>query len=151
CALCCQGRTQDAGPMLEKSIQLGFTDLQQLQSDPHLAGLRRTENYKRLVARWGEILGAKIDSDFEAVKKRYGPSYKYEKDEKLRLAYASAFAPSSFEQAKKELARLSEWWAKEVLPDAPADAPSSAEGAKGSPLSAAPWVLIVLPNKPDYA
>jgi len=151
CALCCQDRTQDAGPMLEKAIQLGFTDLQQLQTDPHLAALRRTENYKRLVARWGEILGARIESDFDAIKKRYGASYTYEKDEKLRLAYASAFAPSSFEQAKKELARLSEWWATEVAPDPPPDPPSGTGDKKGGDPPAAPWVLIVLPTRPDYA
>jgi tetratricopeptide (TPR) repeat protein len=151
CALCLQGRTKEAGPMLEKAIELGFTDLRQLQTDPNLASLRRTDNYKKLVANWGEILGANIETHLERIKKLYGPRYTYEKDEKLRLAYASAFSAESFAQAKTEIARLAAWWDNCVAPRREA-APQPPDGTPASPAPPpATWVLVVLPTQADYA
>ncbi|MGE3107397.1 MAG: PDZ domain-containing protein [Phycisphaerales bacterium] len=152
CALSMQGRTQDAGPALEKSIELGFSDLGALQSDPHLVAVRRTSNYRKIVASWNAILDARIESNLQAIKKTYGPSYTAERDESLRLAYVSAFAPGSFENAKKEVKQLTQWWEATVA--TPVTGPTG--GAAGVPGGAAgdaknvPWVLVVLPSKADY-
>lgn len=142
CALCVQGRTEEAGPALERAIELGFSDLQQLQSDPYLAALRRTENYKRLTGAWNEILGANIDQRLQAARKQYGPSYTIEKDAAHRLAYVSAFPEASFAQAKQDIGRLIDWWGRYVCDPAPAT-----DGAD----SQVPWVMVVLPSPADYA
>lgn len=160
CSLSMQGRTEDAGPALEKSIELGFSDLTTLQSDPHMAAVRRTANYRRLADNWGKILNERIESNLDALKKAYGPAYTFEKDPKLRLAFASAFAPSSFEQAKKEVARMTALW--ETLVTTPvtgsvlqpaATAPPGTPNAAPSPSEpqAVPWVFVVLPTPDDYA
>lgn len=164
CALSMQGRTEDAGPALENAIELGFSDLTTLQSDPHMAALRRTANYRRLADNWGKILNDRIENNLEALKKSYGPAYTFEKDPKLRLVFASAFAPSSFEQAKKEIARMTVLWETLVTTPvtgsilAPAGAtPASPAKQPGDTTDSAqaqqqiPWVFVVLPTQDDYA
>jgi len=114
CALSMQDRTTDAGPALEKAIELGFSDLETLRRDPHLEALRRTANYKRLAANWGDILNSRIETSLDGIRKGYGPGYTVEKNDALRLAYVSAFAPGSFSQAKVEIDRLTAWWETNV-------------------------------------
>jgi hypothetical protein len=145
CALSMQGRTLEAGPALEKAIELGFTDLRQLRTDPHLANLRRTDNYRRLAASWNRVLAANVENRIENSRTTYGERYTYEKDDKLRLAYAAAYNDESFARAKEELARIARWWDEAVLPPmADADSPEKS-------LAPPAWVLIVLPTKEDYA
>lgn len=143
CALSCQAKTEEAGPALEKAIELGFSDLGYMERDPHLAALRGTANYKKIVAGWNDILAAQSEQRIELAKKRYGPSYTYERDEKHRLAYASAFPADSFAHAKEEIGRTLAWWETYVSP------PADAAKAPGGPVT--PWVLVALPNQRDYA
>jgi hypothetical protein len=143
CALSSQGKTEEAGPAIEKAIELGFSDLRHMEQDPHLAPLRATENYKKLIAGWNDILAAQSEQRLELAKKRYGPSYTYERDEKHRLAYASAFPADSFAHAKDEITRTLGWWEKYVS--------SPGEGADAPKAPVFPWVLVVLPNQRDYA
>ncbi|MBC7773592.1 MAG: PDZ domain-containing protein [Pyrinomonadaceae bacterium] len=162
CSLSMQGRTEDAGPMLEKAIELGFSDLTTLQSDPHMAALRRTPNYRRLADSWGKILNERIENNLDALKKSYGPAYTFEKDPALRLVFASAFAPSSFLQAKKEVARMTVLW--ETLVSTPVTGsvlnPAATRPAREEPddspagardQATIPWVFVVLPTQDDYA
>lgn len=144
CALSSQNRTEEAGPMLEKAIELGFSDLRHMQQDPHLANLRRTENYKRIVENWNDILTAHGDQRLEEARRKYGPKYTYEKDPEHRLAYVSAFPPESFSQVKSEIASLIRWWETYVCPPASAD-------QNGAEQDTTPWILVVLPTPSDYA
>ncbi len=149
CALSMQDRTMDAGPALEKAIELGYSDLGAMQNDPHLAAVRKTENYRKIIASWDAILDARIESNLDAIKKTYGPGYTVERDAGLRLAYVSAFAPSSFDLAKKEIQTLTRWWEASVA--APVTGPTTP--GQTSPVDEAkpvPWVLVVLPSKNDF-
>jgi hypothetical protein len=148
CALSSQGNTNEAGPALENAIERGFSDLRQMQIDPHLANLRKTENYQKLVKGWTEILSAHAEARLEDAKKKYGPSYTYEKDQPHRLAYVSAFPAQSFGEAKTQIRQLISWWETSVCPPPPpSPTPPTDEAARKPEI---PWVLVILPSPTDY-
>lgn len=48
-----EGRKKPALEALETAVEKGFTDIEHLQSDPDLEGIRKTEGYRALVERLG--------------------------------------------------------------------------------------------------
>lgn len=53
CARALEGRKKPALDALETAVEKGFTDVEHLQSDPDLEGIRKTEGYRVLVERLG--------------------------------------------------------------------------------------------------
>lgn len=167
CVLSMRGKIPEAEAALQRSVVEGFSDLRVLMTDPDLRGLRESETYRAIIGGWDQIIDSRIDAQLEAAKKlfRGTPSkpYHFEKDVDLRLAYISAFDPAIFAQAKQELRDLTTWWHELVLPaEEPWRTGRSAESAMPDqprlgqtdaaerPGRKPPWVMVVLPTRPDY-
>jgi hypothetical protein len=141
CARSLQGDAAGAAALLVRAVELGFDDLSQITRDPDLNGVREEESYKSLVANWDRVLELRGDANFRAVQAQYGASYSYVKDERLRLAYASAFDPTSFAQARAEVERLHAWGTAHLFPD---------QAAEGDGEPGDPWVVVILPTRRDF-
>lgn len=163
CVLSMRGKIAEAEAALQRSVVEGFSDLNVLLTDPDLRKLRETETYQAIVQGWDRIIDSRVDAQLEAAKKLFrgtpGKPYLFEKDEELRLAYISAFDPAIFAQAKAELGDLTTWWNELVLPkeepwrtgrDAVAEAVGRPGDEAGRPGRQPPWVMVVLPTRPDY-
>ncbi len=139
CVLASRNDREPAMESLMRSIELGFADRKQIERDPHLANLRELPAFVALLARWNDVLDARAQAKEASLRKTFGRSYLFDRDEPLRLLYATAFTPQSFEDARHEIARVAEWSQRAVFAHAllPADAPPDA------------WVAVVLP-KPEH-
>jgi hypothetical protein len=165
CALSVQGKTDEAIQMLQQSIARGFADLRQMQSDAHLAKVRQTPAYRAIVGAWGEIVEKRTEKTIENARKKFhvgekGSPYTQDKDDALHLIYISAFDPLLFKQAQEDAAKLARWW-RDIAGD-PSDAPAAPGATKPErspatpgteppqPAIPTPWVLVLLPTRPDY-
>lgn len=151
CVLAMEGKTDDATEALQLAVQRGFADLRQLQSDPNLDSIRRTEVYRALIDKWDTILEKRSELNLEAAREQFGPRYSYETDPNLRLQYVSAFDPAAFAKAKEEIERDAKWWDEYV------GGVVEAKRNKGDRSDAAarerdkdPWVMVILPTRKDY-
>ncbi len=140
CAQAMTGATGSAAETLINAVAFGFSDLFHMARDPHLDPVRAEPSYVALVKGWRKVLDARGEADLNGAREALGKEYGYERDEALRLSYASAMPAGSFHDAKRELARVSAW----------------AEATLGIGMSeddARPdaWVLIVLPTPRDFA
>ena len=167
CVLSTRGKLVEAEAALQRSVVEGFSDLRTLMTDPDLRHLRGTDTYRAILEGWDRIIDSRVDAQLEAAKKLFrgtpGKPYLFEKDVELRLAYISAFDPEIFGRAKAELAQITTWWNDLVLPagepwrsgkgaeSAMPDQPREGEAADGPrPGRKPPWVMVVLPTRPDY-
>lgn len=140
CARSMRGDVEGAGQHVLAAIQRGFADINQLKTDPNLRAFRRTEAYTKIIEGWGAFLDKRIDADMEAIRKTYGSRYNYTKDERHRLAFASAYDTITSRQAREEVGRTAEWAIKNVFTDLADDAESSTDA----------WVVVVLPTSSDF-
>jgi hypothetical protein len=140
CACSLQNDPGAAVGFLLRAVELGYDDLTHLSSDPDLANARTSETYQSLIRNWDKVLALRADANFRAVQKAYGPKYTYIKDESLRLAYASAFDPTTFAQARSEIERLAAWGIANIFTDLQDEAKKDAD----------PWVVVILPTRRDF-
>jgi tetratricopeptide (TPR) repeat protein len=140
---CCRVLLNDTEQGLEfltKAIEHGFCDIRQLRNDPSLRALHEHQSFKRILERWDDILIARRDANLKASEELFKKGYVNALDERLRLAYRSAFDEVSFQAAKDELTKLAEWGDANVI-EGLLDPARSAEDA---------WVVVVLPTRPDF-
>lgn len=140
CALAMQGDAAGAGESLKRAVEKGFVDYYHLTRDGHLARAREGEAYRALVEHWPRILEAHLEANLELARTFFGPKLSVTREERLRVAYASAFDPGSFESARAELERLYDWGIAEVFTDL-------ADESK-APYDA--WVVVVLPDRRGF-
>jgi hypothetical protein len=140
---CCrtlQNDPEEGLRLLTKAIEHGFCDARQLRQDPSFTLLREHEGFKRIIERWDLVLIARRDANLRASEEQFTKGYITSMDERLKLAYRSAFDEVSFESAKKELSALADWGAEHVI-DGLLDPARGGEDA---------WVVVVLPNRLDF-
>lgn len=156
CALSVQGKTDEGVQMLQQAIARGFADLEQLRKDPHMAKVRVTAQYRAIMASWGEIVEKRSEKTIEAARKKFhvgekGSPYAQEKDEGLRLIYISAFDPVLFAQAKRDAGKLAGWWNTMAAgEEKKQEDVGASRREEETPVIAPPWVLVILPTRPDY-
>ena len=140
CVQCVGGDREAALATLQRAIEHGFVDFEQMRRDPNLADLHETDLFRSILANRTPILDAAGDLQFEAAKKKYGPRYVYERDEDLKLSFASAYDEQTLAQVREELRHIAEWALSEVFTD-----------LRDPPMREAdPWVLVVLPSERDF-
>ncbi len=149
CALAMQGKADEAMKMLDQSIARGFADRRTLETDPQLAAIRSLDRYRALLASWDKLLDRRVDANLDRVRQAFvtdssAASYTTERDAQRRLIYLSAFDPRLFDEARAQVATLSRWWTEHVAPPGPSEPAPPGAGP-------APWVIVVLPSRPDYA
>ncbi|GIK19347.1 MAG: hypothetical protein AMXMBFR77_13640 [Phycisphaerales bacterium] len=140
CVRAMRGDTAEAGEMLIRAVEHGFTDIRQLTHDPHLAPLRGDPRYLAIVQRWDEILERRAATDLERARERFGAGYLYERDGRLRLLFASGFTAETTAQCRAEVERIYEWAMAEVF----GETHTELAGSKDA------WVLVALPTRRDF-
>ncbi|MEL6497307.1 MAG: PDZ domain-containing protein [Planctomycetota bacterium] len=140
CARSMRGDTDGAADHLLTAIERGFSDFERLKTDPSLRAYRATDDYTRLRSAWPAFLDRRIDTQIAAARQTYGPRYNYTKDEKLRVAYASAFDTITSRQAREDTRDVADWAMRNVLfnlDERDATHPD-------------PWTLVVLPTQQHF-
>lgn len=140
---CCRSLQGDAvGGMehLRRAIELGFTDVGYMRRDPHIALLRETPEFGVIIANWPAVAAAALDANLANQKALLTGTYREWRDERLRLAYLSAFSADSDARVASELSRLADWCDAHAMPGV-LTAPGHEEDA---------WVVVVLPTRADF-
>lgn len=139
----CRARLNDpdgAVELLYDAVDRGFCDVYQLRRDPVLDPLRDRPKFKDLLAGWDAILIARRDANLAGNRQNFRDGYAESLDDRLRLAYLSAFDPRAFEQARTEVTRVADWASQSLMPDI-LDPKAAGDDA---------WVVVVLPNRRDF-
>ncbi len=139
CARAMMGRVDDAAELLLDAITLGFTDFHAMERDEHLGPLQAHPKFKLVLRGWRELLDARGSAELESMRAGLGESYIYERDEALRLNFASSFPRATLDEAHEELRRTARWSREHVFGDTPAD--------ESRP---DPWVSIAMPTPADF-
>lgn len=140
CVRALRGDGEQAGDLLVRSVEKGFSDLSQLRRDPMLENARASAGYRRLVENWPVVMDAQIDARVALNKKMFGVGYRDTRDAALRLVYLTAMDEVAQRESREELSRLAGWVEKHAMGGVPAGAPGEPEA----------WVLIVLPRREDF-
>jgi len=140
CARSMRGDVEGAGEYVLLAIQRGFADINQLKTDPNLRAFRKTETYTQILEGWGKFLDRRLEADMDAARKQYGSRYNYSKDEKYRLAFASAYDTVTSRQAREEVRRTADWAIKNVFNDLADESQDEYDA----------WVMVVLPTSSDF-
>lgn len=140
CARSMRGDTEGAADHLLTAIERGFSDLHRINTDPNLRAYRGTDHYDRLVDAWPAFLERRIDTQIAAARQTYGTRYNYTKDEKLRVAYASAFDTITSRQAREDVRAVSDWAHRNIFKDLNERDPTSTEA----------WAMIILPTQQHF-
>lgn len=135
-----QGDGPGSIAMLLNAVDHGFTDIALAKRDPALEAARAQPDFPKLVDRWPDVLLARLDANLAGNRTMFDKGYAETRDERLRLAYLSAFDARSFEQAREEISRLGEWANTSVMPEI-LDELKQREDA---------WVVVVLPTRPHF-
>lgn len=123
---------------LKRSIELGFIDLAQMQTDADLASIRGEPEYLELVEKWDAVVRARAEANLGHLRAVYGEAYLYELDDERRLMFATAYDETSFAAARDELRLLWSFGIEEVFPELRETRADD------------PWVSVVLPSREDY-
>ncbi|MBY0309498.1 MAG: PDZ domain-containing protein [Phycisphaerales bacterium] len=153
-----RGDIDSAERALKKCLELGFTDFPRLFNEKDLQPLAETAVFMALNEGWRELQDTSADYRLAQFKKTLAVrnakgevaqsaerrGYQFEKDPALRLAYVSGFSKEGHAETRAELKRITAYWERSVLPGGAV--PVVADGARPDP-----WVLVFLPNAPDWA
>ncbi len=140
CARAVRGDTDGAADHLLTAIERGFSDFHKIKTDPHLRAYRATDHYESLRDAWPAFLDRRIDTQIAAARQTYGPRYNYTKDEKLRIAYASAFDTITSRQAREDIRNVADWAIEHVFYNLDDYDPAHPD----------PWALVVLPTQQHF-
>lgn len=140
CARSMRGDVEGAGEYILNAIQRGFADINQLKTDPNLRAFRKSDTYTQILEGWGKFLDRRLEADMDAARKQYGSRYNYSKDERYRLAFASAYDTVTSRQAREEVRRTADWAIKNVFNDLADESQDEYDA----------WVMVILPTSPDF-
>jgi tetratricopeptide (TPR) repeat protein len=141
-----QGDGPGSISLLLDAVDNGFTDIALARRDPALELARAQPDFAKLVDRWPDVLLARLEANLAGNRTLFDKAPGFEKgyadarDERLRLAYLSAFDARSFDAARSELVRLAQWANASVMPGI-LDPDQQREDA---------WVVVVLPTRPHF-
>ncbi|TVQ61300.1 MAG: PDZ domain-containing protein [Phycisphaerales bacterium] len=139
CALARLGETEAALDALEDAIGVGFINFHHMAHDKDLAPLRGEPRFQAVLLGWGELLDMRGEADLESAREALGPRYHYERDEMLRLNFASSLPAESFEAARAEIDRVAAYADARLFPQPDPDDPR-----------ADAWVTVILPTPEDF-
>lgn len=138
------GETEQALVGLEDAISIGFVDFFHLSRDRDLASLRDTGGYRLLLAGWRDLLDARGEADLGSARDAFGASYRFARDERLRLNIASCFDERSTSEALAEIRAVARWAAANLFGE-DALPPEGDEGPTPHH-----WVTLILPTPSHF-
>lgn len=162
CVLAQQGDIDGAELALRKCLELGFTDFPRLMNEKDLQPLAEGVVMEALRQGWRELQDTGIDHRLAQLRKTLATKnakgeviqtaeqrgYLFEKDDGLRLAYASGFSKAGHGETRAEIGRIVAYWQAQVLPRGEGGALTPVVVTQGPRPD--PWVMVFLPNAVDY-
>jgi len=145
CVYARRGEAERAGEMLFEAVNHGFSNLQQLKTDPDLAGVREDANYRKIVENWELVVSLQGQARFDHLKSIYDEGYSYSTDEDLRLQYLSSFDDVTTRRTREELRLIGDWALKNVFTHLhdPGEDGNDWTGTDA-------WVAVILPTQEDF-
>ncbi len=140
CVRALRGDANEAGELLVRAVETGFTDIRQMQRDAMLDAVRQDPNYLKILENWNAISDARIDANLKQAQEAFKGGYSTERDPELRLVYLSAFEEQSFADARQEMTRLAHWADEFVMPGI-LDPDLMKKDA---------WAVVILPTRTDF-
>ncbi len=140
CSRSARGDTDAAADHLLTAIERGFSHFHKIETDPSLRAYRTTEHFTKLRDAWPSFLDRRIDTQIAEARRTFGPRYNYTKDERLRVAYASAFDTITSRQAREDTRDVADWARRHVFFNLENHSQPHPD----------PWALIVLPTQPHF-
>lgn len=141
CCRAMQGDGEGACDHIAEAIANGFCDRLQLERDPTLAAARPLPKFQAILDHWPEILDARRDAGLKRAELLFnGRDYANATDERLKIAYRSAFNAKAFGEAREEIGRIADWANEELFGDI-LDNDAMKEDA---------WAMVILPTRPDF-
>ncbi len=114
------GNREKAVSLLEAAVYAGFVDFEEMKRDPDLEPVREHPRYLALIAAIDEAR-ERAAGDLEGFARNLlGPRAIYEKDEQLKLVYATNLSPEAFGRMRSIIDRQSAWQIEHLF-DAPPD------------------------------
>ncbi|MFH0887595.1 MAG: PDZ domain-containing protein [Planctomycetota bacterium] len=89
CAYSLFKKYEEAVEYLQKAVEAGFSDFENIEADPDLGNIRNHSGYRKIIQSKEQIQKKAAGKRIEFLRKQYGESYTYEIDEKRKLIYAS--------------------------------------------------------------
>ena len=106
CAYSRLGRNERAASYLRRSIDAGLRDLDQILADPDLKGLRDHPTYQAVIAHLRRPALRHIHEALDRWRAIFGDEqYRYEADERRRIAFATALDPMSHREMREMVER----------------------------------------------
>ncbi len=141
CGLAMTGDVPAAEAALEEAIELGFVDFHHIERNRYLEPIRGGETYRRVFARWPELLDARAAAEERAFREAFDErAYSCTEDVELRLQKVSAYDEAESEVAWSQLRRVAAW--------AESEFPAWFGAEAGRPPA---WVMVALPTAEDFA
>ena len=111
CVLALTSREDSAIEFLEKSADAGFLDFTHITHDTDLKSLYALPKFKVFIAKKDMYLRKSAEMIIDALKKRFGPDYLYEIDDKDKLIFATNTDQVTLDSLKANLVRQahSQW------------------------------------------
>lgn len=134
-ALAQLGDVDGADAELVAAIGVGFVDFHRFERDGRLDPLRQTPKFRTILGGWRALLDARADVNEKALRRFLGRGGTIVRDERLRLIYASAWQPRSFELAQREITGVADWAYATLFEEPAPDDPRPD-----------PWVSVILPT-----
>ncbi len=140
CAQSLQGKRDEAAASLVKAVERGFSDIRYLQGDASLAAIKEHPTYQRLIATWPDILLKRREADIAFNSQLFASGYINTLVPELRIVIRSAFPQAATDRAIDQLKGVAKW----------AQANAIADVLDAKALESDPWVVVVLPSRPDF-
>ena len=134
-----QGEIDEAITSMSEAIRIGFSDIAQLRRDPDLESLRGDEWFAELNRHWGELIGARRESDIARIEGLIRKGIERRSDETLRIELRSAHDPVATDEALSEIEMIAKWAQREFFTDLPSQ-----------DLDELPWIMIALPDRAGF-
>ncbi|MEM7623502.1 MAG: PDZ domain-containing protein [Planctomycetota bacterium] len=148
CALANAGELPLAEQALKRSIELGFTSLTTLRTDPDLAPLRETVTYDNLVNDWPGVLDAGRPATRDRAARWIDRKPNERSLDALRIDLISARNDRATDAAATQLERVAAWTNTALF--SADDTVSDADAGEQRDPAMQPWVAVVLPDERDF-
>lgn len=137
-ALClgAAGKDADAAATLLEVIDGGFSNLARIEREPALRGAREDDRIAALRGDWPAVLNRQRDNVLALAREDFPGCKREVIDDDLRIVILSSHSAQAVERTRRDLARVASW-ASWLSAGGKADVPD-------------PWVVVVLPPKPEF-
>ncbi|MBI5723907.1 MAG: PDZ domain-containing protein [Planctomycetes bacterium] len=103
CAQARLGETRESLDSLNKAVEFGYAGFRHLERDADLDSLRKTDEYKKIIAQKDEIQRRRADKIRKLLENQFGEGYIYQIDHDSKLVFATNIDETTLDEVKAKL------------------------------------------------